>query len=358
MAEQAPMTTPTPSRDRVAAAWTGGGVAVVIDQASAVDRLPGGPGNDPFERLAAAFLVGYPPNSARAYSGDLRAWWQWCVTAGVHPFDARRHHVDAWTRAMALAQPSPATSATERPKKPLSPASIRRRLSAVSKLYRYGIEVEVLTYSPVDQVRRPKASAETTSIGLSPGELTSLLGAAEQHSPRWSALFTLLAYNGLRIDEALAGDVADYTYQRGHRVLRITRKGGTASTQPLAAPTVRALDAYLSDTQHPEDGPLFLDRTFSSRLPYRTVIDQLRRLARTAAIPAADQVTPHSLRHTFVTEALAAGVPLQDVQDAAGHQDPATTRRYDRSRLSHDRHPTYVLAAHLERLSGMPAAHG
>jgi len=125
----------------------------------------------------------------------------------------------------------------------------------VSKFYRYGIEVEVLTYSPVDQVRRPKAGAETTSIGLSPGELTSLLGAAEQHSPRWSALFTLLAYNGLRIDEALAGDVADYTYQRGHRVLRITRKGGTASTQPLAAPTVRALDAYLSDTQHPRGRP-------------------------------------------------------------------------------------------------------
>jgi hypothetical protein len=44
-----------------------------------------------------------------------------------------------------------------------------------------------------------------------------------------------------------------------------------------------------------------------------------------------------------VTEALAAGVPLQDVQDAAGHADPRTTRRYDRSRHNLDRHPTYVL---------------
>lgn len=350
------MTTPPPSRDLVPVAWTGGGVAVVIDPASAVDRLPGGAGNDPFERLAAAFLVGYPPNSARAYSGDLRAWWRWCVTAGVHPFDARRHHVDAWTRVMAMAQPSSATSATQWPKRPLNPASIRRRLSAVSKFYRYGVEVEVLTYSPVDQVRRPKASTETTSIGLSPGELTALLEAAEQHSPRWLALLTLLAYNGLRINEALATDVAHYTYQRGHRVLRITRKGGTSSTQPLAAPTVRALDTYLGDARHPKDGPLFLDRTFTGRLPYRTVVDQLQRLARKAAIPAADQVTPHSLRHTFVTESLAAGVPLQDVQDAAGHKDPATTRRYDRSRLSHDRHPTYALAAHLERASGTRAA--
>ncbi len=332
----------------VMTAWSGDVTVATVDRTAAVERLPGTEEHDPFERLAMAFLVGYPPNSARAYGGDLRAWWQWCVDAGVHPFDARRHHVDAWVRAMSM----PASSSATQSKKPLNPASIRRRLSAVSKFYRYGIEVEVLTYSPVDQVRRPKASTETTSIGLSPAELTGLLAAAEAHSPRWSALLTLLAYNGLRIDEALAADVPDYTYQRGHRVLRITRKGGAVSTQPLAAPTVRALDAYLDDARHPQDGPLFLERTFTGRLPYRTAVDQLQRLARKAAIPAADQVSPHSLRHTFVTESLAAGVPLQDMQDAAGHKDPATTRRYDRSRLSHDRHPTFALAAHLDRTSG------
>jgi len=99
---------------------------------------------------------------------------------------------------------------------------------------------------------------------------------------------------------------------------------------------------------HPT-GPLFLDRTGTTRLAYRTAFDQLRRLARTAHIPAVEQITPHSLRHSFVTEALEAGVPLQDVRDAAGHRDPRTTRRYDRSRHNLDRHPTYVLAAHLRR---------
>jgi len=111
---------------------------------------------------------------------------------------------------------------------------------------------------------------------------------------------------------------------------------------------VRALALYLA-ADHPLAGPLFLDRTNSRRLAYTTAFGQLRRLARKAAIPAAEEVTPHSLRHTFVTEALAAGVPLQDVQDAAGHRDPRTTRRYDRSRHNLDRHPTYVLAAHLRR---------
>ena len=55
------------------------------------------------------------------------------------------------------------------------------------------------------------------------------------------------------------------------------------------------------------------------------------------------------MRHTFITEALAAGAPLQDVQDAAGHKDPATTRRYDRNRLSHDHHPTFAFAARVAR---------
>lgn len=332
----------SPSEVLAGPRWSGAVVSVLADQAAAVDRLPGDPFVDPFFRLAKAFIDGYhSPNSKRAYLSDLRAWWQWCTDAGVHPFDARRHHVDAWMDAMATPTP---------PTKALGPVSIRRRLSAVSKFYRYGIEAEVLTYSPVEQVKRPKASRETSSIGLSVAELSDLITAAATDSAQSAALVTLLAYNGLRITEALGADVSDYSYQRGHRVLRITRKGGSTSTEPLAAPTVRALDAYLAEEAHPRTGPLFWNVTFDRRLPYPTAFDMIRRLAKVAKIPAAASVTPHSLRHTFVTESLAAGIPLQDVQDAAGHLDPATTRRYDRSRLSHDRHPTYALAAHLQRV--------
>jgi site-specific recombinase XerD len=57
--------------------------------------------------------------------------------------------------------------------------------------------------------------------------------------------------------------------------------------------------------------------------------------------------SPHSLRHGFVTLTLEAGVPLTDVQDAAGHDDPRTTCRYDRTRHRLDAAPTYALAASL-----------
>ncbi|NIH70288.1 hypothetical protein FB380_004848 [Modestobacter marinus] len=48
---------------------------------------------------------------------------------------------------------------------------------------------------------------------------------------------------------------------------------------------------------------------------------------------------PHSLRHGFATEALAIGIPLQDVQDALRHRDPRTTRRYGRTRHNLDCSP-------------------
>ena len=71
----------------------------------------------------------------------------------------------------------------------------------------------------------------------------------------------------------------------------------------------------------------------------------VRKTARHAGLVKA--VTPHTLRHSFITAALDAGVPLREVQEAASHADPRTTMRYDRARGSLDRHATYIGAAHV-----------
>ncbi len=60
-------------------AWSSAAVAPV-ERAGAVERLPGSADRDPYERLAVAFLVGYPRHSARAYLWDLKAWGR-----GVRP---------------------------------------------------------------------------------------------------------------------------------------------------------------------------------------------------------------------------------------------------------------------------------
>ena len=128
---------------------------------------------------------------------------------------------------------------------------------------------------------------------------------------------------------------------RGHRTLTITRKGGKVVTIPLAPRTPRAIDLAIGDRT---DGPVFLTAD-GRRLDRHGAGRIVRRLARRARIGKA--VTPHTLRHAFMTAALDSGVPLRDVQEAASHADPRTTIRYDRARGSLDRHATYIVAAYV-----------
>lgn len=114
----------------------------------------------------------------------------------------------------------------------------------------------------------------------------------------------------------------------------------------LAPVTVAALEDYWTGAPW---GPLFTTRT-GARLDRATAFRMVRRLAAAAGIDQAGRVGLHSLRHTFVTSALEAGVPLHIVQDAARHADPRTTRRYDRARNNLDQHATYAVAAFLSRV--------
>ena len=320
--------------------------AVPSVRSAPLDRLPGSSTDDPFMRLAAGWLVGHPKNTATAYRRDLEAWAKWCDRLGVHPLAAERHHVDLWVRHLT-AEPQPRTG------RPAAPATVARKLSALSGFYGYGVhEAEVLTHSPVASVRRPKVSDESQAIGLTADELRRLLAAAAAHSPRSAALVHLLTFCGLRISEALGADVRDYGHDHGHRVLKVTRKGGKSARVALAPPVVRFIDAYLNGRTC---GPIFTTTASDDRWGYQLAYEQLGRLCRDAGLPAG--VTPHSLRHSYATESLRLGAALQDVQDALGHADPRTTRRYDRSRHNLDRSPNYLLASALTGSSddGMPS---
>lgn len=107
------------------------------------------------------------------------------------------------------------------------------------------------------------------------------------------------------------------------------------------------LDAYLRE-RGTHDGPLFTTAS-GARIDRHAVFRLVRRLAEEAGIPGAAKMSPHSLRHAFATAARAEGVPLEDVQDAMGHADPRTTRRYDRDRHNLDRDPAYTIAAARDR---------
>lgn len=288
------------------------------------------------EDLAAAFLLGYTGRTREAYTDDLRDWGRFLDRLGLGPFEATRAHVEAYARELdeVLGR---------------SQATIGRRLSTLAGFYDYALDEGLVQRSPVARVRRPRVGQDSQRLGLDRAEVIRFLDAAgESDAPhgRDAALAYLLALNGLRVAEICRADVTDLATERGHRVLTITRKGGARVLVPLAPPTIAAVERHVDARI---EGPLIRSNK-GQRLDRFQVRMIVRRLARAAGIEK--NISPHSLRHTFVTAAFDAGVPDRDIQDAAGHADPRTTRRYDRGRHSLDRHATYAVAAFVARDDG------
>jgi site-specific recombinase XerD len=298
------------------------------------------------ELLAAAWLMSLrSARTRRAYAGDLRSWLAWLAVRDVDVLEAGRVHVDMWVRGQQDAG--------------AEPASIRRRLSALSSFYRYCAAHDLTGQIPTAGVARPVVDPDyTATVGLARDQARALVAAADAddgpQALRTAAAIRLLLHNALRVDEACAADVAGLGADAGHRVLRVTRKGARRARVPLTPATAAALDAYLADRVRRAGldgarelaGPLLATAT-GGRLRQGHLWELVRRLARTAGIETWDRLSPHSLRHSAITLALDAGASLRDVQDYAGHKDPRTTRRYDHSRDSLDRNAAYVVAAYL-----------
>ena len=126
---------------------------------------------------------------------------------------------------------------------------------------------------------------------------------------REHALASLLALNGLRVSEALNADIEDLGFERGHHILRITRKGGKGAIVPLAPRTARSVRPYIGERT---TGPIFLG-SYGQRMDRDAADRAVKRIARRAGVPK--KISPHSLRHGFITAAHDAGVALRDVQD-------------------------------------------
>jgi integrase/recombinase XerD len=257
------------------------------------------------DQVAAGFLLGYADRTRSAYGRDLADWFGFCRSLGVDPLAGTRTHVDAYARHLGEVEHR-------------SPATVARRLSALSGFYRWAVDEDVIGRNPVASVRRPKVGTDTVSTGLDREELSALIAAAASDGVRSHALVLLLALNGLRVSEALQADVGDLSTERGHRVLKIVRKGGKRSTAPLAPRTAEAVDALVDGRS---DGPLFVTST-GARLDRTGAWRIVRKLGRRAVPAKADTLHPHDLRHAFVTLSLDTGTSLRDVQDG-----PATRPR-------------------------------
>ncbi|MEV0732154.1 tyrosine-type recombinase/integrase [Polymorphospora sp. NPDC050346] len=284
-----------------------------------------------------------------AYRRDVAGWLAWCAARSVEPLAVTFLDVNAYARELE-------SGVDPRSGRPVAASTVARKLSALSSWYDFLVKLRALDANPVSGADRPRLNRDhSATVGLAPDEVDALLAAADAASgptaARNRAAVALLADLGLRVGELVSLDVADLGHERGHRSVRFVGKGGRPRRRALTPSTAYAVDAYLTDRAVTArvrldelTGPLLVTAT-GGRLDRHAVFRLVRRLAKEAGIPAWSRLSPHSLRHAFATTARAEGVPLEDVQDAMGHADPRTTRRYDRDRHNLDRDPAYAIWA-------------
>jgi integrase/recombinase XerD len=304
------------------------------------------------EQVRVAFLRSYRAGKTlSAYTRDLDGYFHWCDQHDLDPLHVRRQHVEAWVRQLER------TIAHGRP---LAPATVHRAVAVVRSFYSYAVACEVITRSPVParsrELHLARVPTASQTLGLDRSEATTLLAAARSRAAQDGAIVSLMLHQGLRTAEVCSLDTEGLGACRSHRTVTVHRKGGQAQTVALAPVAAADLDRWLAERaaptaalvcpgQAPGCTPLFLatrgahagQRIRSWHIEHIITIN-----AKRAGLSG--RISPHSLRHTCITQALDEGVPVRDIQRFAGHLDPKTTLRYDRSRDDLDRSPAYKLS--------------
>jgi site-specific recombinase XerD len=220
-------------------------------------------------------------------------------------------------------------------------ATIRRRLAALSSLYKHLVRHGHAARNPVGEVERPAINRdEGSTLAFAKMQARKLLDLPAEDTIaglRDRAILSVGLQVGLRRAEIAALTVGDLHQNRGYDALRVMRKGGRRDALAINPQTAARLRAYLEAAGHSadNDGPLFRPLRHNSKQDVERrhmdpdAIDRVVR--KYAAMLGLDRgYSAHSMRATFITTALENGAQLEDVQKAAGHRDPSTTKLYDR----------------------------
>lgn len=269
-------------------------------------------------------------NTKRAYADDLRFWHQFAQELGHERFSIG-----------CIARGDVTTWRLSEEKRERADRSIARRLSALSSLTVYAAE-ESQTFlpNPVTRHNRPKIDRhdETTATPmLETEEFASLFDWAECLR---DVVVTSLVYTFAgRVSEWCEADVTDFRDGR-KPVIDLTRKGNKGRRWDVPHMLAELLVSLIDGRK---EGPLLLDSE-GRRLDRHDVDRILTRLGKRTGVLTGRDLTPHVLRVSRLTHMHDDGVPLEEIQEFAGHDDPATTLSYIRRRGDQERRARHAVA--------------
>lgn len=204
----------------------------------------------------------------------------------------------------------------------------RKKLEALRTFMRFCWESGWIPNNPASGLKPPKTTDPPT-VPFTPEEVSRILAACDQYrggfgqwgqrnAHRLRALVLLLLYSGLRIRDAVT--LSKDRVANG-KLLLYTAKTGT----PVFCPLPPFVVAELESIRDADAGLFFWS---GDSMPKSCVGDwqrSLRKLFLLAGVPTGHA---HRFRHTFATNLLLAGVPLDRVATLLGHTNSKITEKH------------------------------
>ncbi len=271
---------------------------------------------EPFLRYLDA-ECGMAGNTIKAYRSDLQQFLEWDRERGGKPL----LNIDLKYLTDYLGHLH---------KRGLKATTTARHLVAIKMFFRYLVLEGVLLDSVVELVNSPKLWQYLPKV-LSPDAVNRLLsapGSDDQYPLRDRAVLCMLYATGCRASEVANLQLRDVHLEENY--CRCVGKGNKERMVSLNPVAVLAVEQYLlherSQMASREDSEsLFVTRAGHSltRIAIWTLVKKYA-----ARAGCSQNVSPHTLRHSFATHMLAGGAEIRALQEMLGHASISTTQIY------------------------------
>jgi integrase/recombinase XerC len=210
-----------------------------------------------------------------------------------------------------------------------SPATINRRLVSLRRYFLWAKKQEMISNTPFEMLERVrvKEQKDVAPRWLTRNEQLALLRAVRQgESQRDLAIIQMMLGAGLRISEVAGLHLSDIEMNdRSGWVYVRTGKGMKPRSIPLSVHVRKALQAYMTLRPDVDEDDLFLgQRGPLSEWGIHAIVKKYAYQARQ------EDVTAHTLRHSFAKNLVDAGITLDKVAVLLGHESLDTTKLYTR----------------------------
>ena len=271
---------------------------------------------------------GLAGNTVESYERDLRRY------AGLLAARGKRDLADV--TAVDVAEFGAVLRTGDEEHQALAASSVARAVVAVRGLHAFALKQGLASADPAREVA-PPATPKRLPKAISVAEVERLLeaaGSSEDPDPRVlrdRALLEFLYGTGARISEVTGLDVDDLDLAADPAVL-LSGKGGKQRYVPVGSYAVRALEAYLvrgrpvlaAGAVRKASPAVFLNAR-GGRLTRQGAWGILREAS---VRSGKEDVSPHTLRHSFATHLLDGGADIRVVQELLGHASVTTTQVY------------------------------